>query len=471
MYGGQSEACPPYILLLTIVQVNIYTMHTLSLYSLQQALRKRWFSCVELTQHLLQRIYDNTILNAFISVHAEQALKDAAQADIALKALDPRPLLGIPIAHKDIFYTTQGYTTAGSKLLEHFQAPYNADIVTNLSQQGTILLGKTNLDAFAMGSTNTNSDFGPVKNPWNLDCIPGGSSGGSAASVAAKLTPFATGSDTGGSVRQPAALCGVVGFKPTFAKISTNGMIYLAPELDHVGFMANSVADLAFMFANITHTTTQIPPPQPLSFKFSYPTCYATVQTDASIAQTMQAAIKKLIALGGEYVELNLSTFELFMPCYKLLACIAAAKNLNYYLNLSAQKSMHDIQSHLGTEVNKRIHLGIDALRNKRELQAQRWRQDIIHDIHTAFTKVDIILSPSTPNIACDFNKLTIDNDFTKTSDIFLIAANLTGLPALTIPIGFHQGLPIGMHLMGQHGKDAQLLAIACAYEEIMDFN
>ncbi len=475
-------------------------MHTQSLTALTNALQQRKFSSTELTQHYLNRISNATSLNAFVSVDEEKAIAAAAIADKALKNGEYKALTGIPLAHKDIFCTQSMPTTCGSKMLANFCSPYSATVVKRLEQQGTILLGKTNMDEFAMGSSNENSYFGSVKNPWDDECVPGGSSGGSAAAVAAGLVPFATGSDTGGSVRQPAAFCGLSGIKPTYGLVSRYGMVAYASSLDQAGAFAHSAEDLALIlqaiagFDELDSTSSDKSVPdytaalnQPIKpMRIGLPSCFF----HPDVAEDIQKAIRNAVTIfeqaGATIVELDLSLQSLWVPCYYVIACAEASSNLSRYDGIrygyrtpvaeTLQELITRSRSEgFGVEVKRRILTGTHVLSSgyfdDYYVQAQKVRRMIQEEFLRAFSTVDIILGPTTPSCAFKLGEKITDPTQRYLADIFTVTANLAGLPALSIPAGFSDGLPIGMQLMGPHFSESTLLRAAHYYQQCTDWH
>ncbi len=475
-------------------------MHTQSLSELSKALQDKQFTSTELTQHYLARINKAQALNAFIHIDAEGALASALRADIQLQSGKGVGLTGIPMAHKDIFCTKRMPTTCGSKMLAQFQSPYDATIVNRLEQQGAILVGKTNMDEFGMGSSNEHSYFGPVKNPWNLDCVPGGSSGGSAAAVAAGLLPFATGSDTGGSVRQPAAFCGISGLKPTYGLVSRWGMVAYASSLDQAGPMARSAEDLALIlqamagFDELDSTSLDRPVPnysaglnKPLTdLRIGLPRCFFHPEVDEDIQAAIRAAEKLFKSAGAHIVELDLNLHALWAPCYYVVACAEASSNLSRYdgirfghrsKNAASLKTLIQCSrtEGFGIEVKRRIltgtHLLSSGFFDDYYLQAQKVRRMIQTELQSAFSAVDIILGPTTPTCAFQLGEKIADPTQRYLADIFTVSANLAGLPALSIPAGFSAGLPIGMQLIGPHFSEACLLNTAHYYQQCTDWH
>ena len=475
-------------------------MHTLSLCALTNALHKREFSSTELTQHYLNRIEKAKSLNAFISIDETRALTSAAIADKTLNKGEGHALTGIPMAHKDIFCTDSMPTTCGSKMLENFHSPYSASIVKRFEEHGTILLGKTNMDEFAMGSSNENSYFGPVKNPWNTEYVPGGSSGGSAAAVAANLVPFATGSDTGGSVRQPAAFCGISGLKPTYGLVSRFGMVAYASSLDQAGAFAQSAEDLALILQTMagfdeldsTSINRQLPDysaalNQPIKgMRIGLPSCFFHQEVEHDVQQAIHSAIKKFEEAGAIIVELDLTLQSLWVPCYYVIACAEASSNLSRFdgvrfghraLNATTLQELitRSRSEGFGVEVKRRILLGTHVLSSgyfdDYYVKAQKVRRLIQDELQRALSKVDIIIGPTTPTCAFKLGE-TISNPTQRyLADIFTVSANLAGLPGLSIPAGMSHGLPIGMQLIGNHFSEARLLNVAHYYQQVTQWH
>lgn len=475
-------------------------MEQLSLKQLSQALRKRNFSSVELTEHYLQKIHTHSELNAFISLDAEHALLNAQQADKHLCSGESNLLTGIPMALKDLFCTKRMNTTCASKMLANFQAPFAATIANKLKENGTILIGKTNMDEFAMGSSNESSYFGCVKNPWDKERVPGGSSGGSAAAVAAGLVPFAIGSDTGGSIRQPSALCGISGIKPTYGLVSRFGMIAYASSLDQAGPMARSAEDLALIlqamvgFDDKDSTSVDVAIPnyeteinKPLStLRIGLASCFFQPQVEPEIQHAIHEAVKVLEHLGAEIINIDLKLHSLWVPCYYVVACAEASSNLSRYDGLRfGHRSTKDssltelIRSSrsegFGAEVKRRILTGTHVLSSgyfdAYYLQAQKIRRLIQEELITSLKAVDVILGPTTPTRAFKLGGQVEDPVQNYLADVFTVAANLAGLPALSIPAGFAEGLPIGLQLMGKHFSESRLLQIAHHYQQNTDWH
>lgn len=467
-------------------------LHSLAL--LATALQKKELSSVELTQHFLKKVHQHTDLNAFISVDEEYALQQAQAADKQIDKGNTSQLMGIPMALKDLFCTTHMRTTCASKMLENFRSPYNATITERLMKQGAVLLGKTNMDEFAMGSTNEHSHFGAVKNPWNKECVPGGSSGGSAAAVAAGLVPYSIGSDTGGSIRQPAAFCGLSGIKPTYGLVSRYGMIAYASSLDQAGPLARSVEDLSIVLQALAgfdpkdSTSSDNPIPDYFKqlntsisqLKIGLPTCFFQPQVDEAIQKAIHAAVEVFKQLGAEIVEIDLTLQPLWVPCYYVIACAEASSNLSRYDGVRFGHRSTNASSLIelitrsrtegfGAEVKRRILTGTHVLSSgyfdAYYLQAQKIRRLIQEELLNNLKGVDVILGPTTPTCAFHLGKNNADQIQNYLADVFTVAANLAGLPALSIPAGFKENLPIGLQLMGSHFSEAKLLNLAHQFQ------
>lgn len=467
-------------------------------YSLQQlitALQQGKFSSVELTEHYLKQIAQHQELNAFISLDAQHALDEAQKADGLLKKKQNKLLTGIPMGLKDLYCTTRMPTTCGSKMLAQFQAPYEATLVSKLKNEGAIVLGKTNMDEFAMGSANEHSYFGPVKNPWDTERVPGGSSGGSAAAVAAGLVPFAIGSDTGGSIRQPAAFCGISGIKPTYGLISRFGMVAYASSLDQAGPMAKSAEDLAIVLQAMAgfdpHDSTSVDTPIPnyvnqldkplKGLRIGLPSCFFQPEIAEGIQQALSAAIDVFRHLGVEFVDMELPLQPLWVPTYYVVACAEASSNLSRYDGLrfgyrsDKAATLHQLitasrSEGFGVEVKRRILTGTHVLSagyfDAYYLQAQKIRRMIQNEFLDGFKQVDVILGPTTPTTAFKLGEKIADPIQNYLADVFTVAANLAGLPALSIPAGFADGLPVGLQLIGKHFGEGHLLNVAHQYQQ-----
>ena len=469
---------------------------TSSISEIKRNLDARSYSHTELTEFFLNRIEKaNKKLNCFITISRESALKEAAIADSKSNRASS-PFSGIPYANKDIFCTNQIRTTCGSRMLENFLPLYDAEIVRCAKSLGLIMLGKTNMDEFAMGSTNETSFFGAVKNPWDLTKVPGGSSGGSAVAVAAGLTPFATGSDTGGSIRQPAALCGVTGLKPTYGRISRFGMIAFASSLDQAGFITRTAEDCAFCMEFLSgfdikdSTSIDITKGDYISEldtklrgkKVGIPKEYFDRNLDPEIGQCLDEAKDIFSRLGCKLVDIELTSTEMAVASYYIIAPAECSSNLARFDGVKygfRSKYSNDLDSlykntrdeGFGTEVKRRILIGTYALSSgyydKYYEQAQRVRSVIRNDFKEAFKKVDVILGPTTPSTAFPLkNVAPSDPTELYSSDLYTIPVNLAGLPAISIPAGFtRKKLPIGMQLIGQAFNEHVVLNVAHQFQ------
>ena len=475
--------------------------HTDTLTQLATGLRARKFSSVELVRALLARIdASQATLNAFISVTREQALSDAAAADRALAAGSAGALTGVPIAHKDIFCTQGVRTTCGSRMLDNFVSPYDATVVARLKAAGAVMLGKTNMDEFAMGSSSETSFYGPVRNPWNPQLVPGGSSGGSAAAVAARLVPGATATDTGGSIRQPAALCGITGIKPTYGRVSRYGMIAFASSLDQGGVLTATAADAALVLREMAgfdandSTSVDTPVPdyvaaleQPLAgLKVGLLREFFDQGLDAHNEQRVREALKVYEQLGARLTEVSLPNLPLSVPAYYVVAPAECSSNLarfdgvRFGYRCEKPRDLRDLYSRsrgegFGAEVKRRIMTGTYVLSagyyDAYYLKAQRVRQLINEDFTRAFASVDVLMGPTTPTPAFAIGAKTSDPITMYLNDIYTIGANLAGLPAVSIPCGFVQGLPVGLQIVGPHFSEARVLSAAHAFQRVTDWH
>ncbi len=476
-------------------------MHDKTLTELAAGLRAGDFSSEELTRACLERIaaHDGQ-LNSFITVDEEQALAQAREADRRLAAGEAGPLTGIPVAQKDIFCTDGVLTTCASRMLENFVAPYSATVVEKFDAAGAVMIGKTNMDEFAMGSSNETSYYGPVRNPWNPDTVPGGSSGGSAAAVAARLVPAATGTDTGGSIRQPAALCGVTGLKPTYGRVSRWGMIAFASSLDQGGPIARSAEDAALLLGVMAgfdeRDSTSIDRPVPdytatlndaiRGLKIGLPKEYFGDGLDAGVAAAVEAALDEYRRLGAEIVEISLPNTHLAVPAYYVVAPAECSSNLSRFDGVrfghrcENPEDLEDLYKRsrgegFGDEVKRRIMIGTYALSagyyDAYYLKAQKVRRLISDDFRRAFEQVDVIMGPTTPAPAFRLGEKTDDPITMYLSDIYTIAVNLAGLPGMSIPAGFVDGLPVGLQLIGNYFEEARLLNVAHQYQQVTDWH
>ena len=476
-------------------------MHRLTLAEIAGALSAKQFSAVELTRELLTRIERlDPQLNSFISVTEELALSQAAAADARRAAGENGALLGAPIGHKDLFCTKDVLTSCGSKILTGFKAPYDATVVEKLAAAGSVTLGKLNMDEFAMGSANESSHYGPVKNPWNLERVPGGSSGGSAAAVAAGLLPAATGTDTGGSIRQPAALTNLTGIKPTYGRVSRWGMIAYASSLDQGGPLARTAEDCALMLQAMAgfdpKDSTSVDQPvddylaalsQPLNgLRIGLPKEYFGSGLDSRIADTVMAAVEELKKLGATIKDISLPNMQHAIPAYYVIAPAEASSNLSRFdgvrfgYRCENPVNLEDLYKRsrgegFGAEVKRRIMVGTYALSagyyDAYYLKAQKVRRLIKNDFVAAFNDVDVILGPTTPNLAWKLGEKNHDPVAAYLEDIYTITANLAGIPGLSMPAGFVDGLPVGVQLLAPYFQEGRLLNVAHQYQQITDWH
>ncbi len=476
-------------------------MYRKTVAELTKGLHSKKYSSEELTREFLKRIKTlDKKLNSFITVTEEIALQRAQQADKQIAQNKANPLTGIPIAHKDLFCTKDIKTSCGSKMLDNFIAPYDATVVERLQQAGMVLIGKTNMDEFAMGSSNETSIYGSVHNPWNLQLVPGGSSGGSAAAVAGYLAPAATGTDTGGSVRQPAAFCGITGLKPTYGRVSRYGMVAFASSLDQAGLLAHTAEDIALLLNTIagfdskdsTSVNKEVPNysstlNNPLTnIKIGLPKVYFEEGLNTGIALAIDSAISELEKLGAKVQQVNLPNSKLAVPAYYIIAPAECSSNLarfdgvRYGYRCTAPLNINDLYSRsrgegFGQEVKRRIMIGTYVLSagyyEAYYLKAQKVRRLISEDFSKAFRDVDIILGPTTPTPAFSIGDKTYDPIKMYLNDIYTIAINLAGLPAISLPVGFVEGLPIGMQLIGKHFAEDELLNMAHKYQQVTDWH
>ena len=478
-------------------------LHRLSIRELAEGLAQAQFSSRELTAHYLKRIEKiDTQVNSYITVTAEQALAQADAADAAIKAGTATTLTGVPIAHKDIFCTQGIKTSAGSKMLDNFISPYDATVVAKGKAAGLVTLGKVNMDEFAMGSTSENPFYGATKNPWNLEHVPGGSSGGSAAVVAADLAPFSTGTDTGGSIRQPASFCGLTGLKPTYGRVSRFGMIAYASSMDQGGPMARSAEDCAYLMnvmaghdakdstsvekdvddyvANLNGTAVK-------GLRIGIPKQYFNVAgLDAEVKARVEESLKKLEDMGAVLVEIDLNMTEAYVPTYYLIAPAEASSNLSrfdgvrYGYRCENPTDILDLYKRsrsegFGAEVQRRILIGTYALSagyyDAYYVKAQKVRRLIQQDFLKAFEQVDVIAAPSAPTTAYKIGANLSPTEM-YLGDIYTLAVNLAGLPAINAPVGFDQAqLPVGLQLIGNYWSESQLLSVVHQYQQVTDWH
>lgn len=474
-----------------------------SLTEIQTQLQAGETTAVEVARLYLDRIAAyNDDLNAFVHIDADHVLAQAQASDAYRAEHEARPLEGLPIAIKDIFCTQHGPTTCCSKILEGFEAPYDAHVITRLKEAGAVLVGKTNMDEFAMGSSNETSAFGGCKNPWNTDCIPGGSSGGSAVAVAAGLTPAALGTDTGGSIRQPAALTGLVGLKPTYGRVSRRGIIAFASSLDQAGPMTHTVKDAALLTSVIAghdagDATSVVDAPDldwlkackardMQGLRIGKPKEYFMDGMDEEVRAQVEAALQTCEELGAEIVDISLPHTEYAVAAYYVIAPSEASTNLSRYdavrfgHRCDNPEDLEDMYARsrdegFGAEVKRRILTGTFALSSgyydAYYLKAQQMRTLISQDFKQAFTQVDVIATPTSPVPAFKSGEKTKDPLTMYLSDIFTIAVNLAGLPGLSQPCGFVQGLPVGLQWIAPAWQEDKILKAASAYEHATDWH
>ena len=476
-------------------------MYDKTVAQLAAGLQTGHFSSAELTRCFLDRIASlDGAFNSFISVAEQQALAAARAADERRAAGEAGPLTGIPIAHKDIFCTDGLRTSCGSRMLDNFLPPYDATLVTRLKRDGVVALGKTNMDEFAMGSSNENSFYGPVKNPWDVSAVPGGSSGGSAAAVAAGLAPAATGTDTGGSIRQPAAFCGITGLKPTYGRVSRLGMVAFASSLDQAGPMAHTAEDCALLLNSMAghdpqdSTSSQVPTEDYCArledslqgLRIGLPREYFGVGLDPATAACIEQALKELEALGATLVEVSLPHSHLTIPTYYVIAPAEASTNLSRYdgvrygYRCEQPTDLLDLYTRtreegFGEEVKRRILVGTYALSagyyDAYYKKAQQVRRLIKQDFIDCFEQVDVIAGPTTPGPAFALGAKSDDPVAMYLEDIYTLAVNLAGLPGMSIPAGMVGGKPVGLQLIGQHFGEARLLNVGHRFQQATDWH
>ena len=479
-------------------------MHTKTLAQLSALLHSKQISATELAQHFLDRIAASD-LNAFLHVDPAFTLQQAATADAMLASGNAKALTGIPIAHKDIFVTRHLRSTAGSRMLENYVSPFDATVVEKLSQAGMVTLGKLNCDEFAMGSANENSYFGPVKNPWDKTAVPGGSSGGSAAAIAARLTPATTGTDTGGSIRQPAAFCGVTGIKPTYGSVSRYGMIAFASSLDQGGPIAQTAEDCGMLLNAIVgfddkDSTSVERKAEDFNrdlnkslqgLRIGVPKEFFSEGLAPDVEQAVRAALDEYVKLGATLVDISLPKTALSIPVYYVIAPAEASSNLSrfdgvrYGHRAADYKDLNDMyrQSRtegFGNEVKRRILVGAYVLSHgyydAYYLQAQKIRRLIAQDFAAAFQQCDVIMGPVAPTVAWDLGAQSDDPVANYLADIFTLSTSLAGLPGMSIPCGFGQGeknakRPVGLQLIGNYFDEARLLNVAHQYQQVTDWH
>ena len=476
-------------------------MHTKSVAQLIEGLRERQFSSVEVTRSYLDRIAAlDKQYNSFITVDETAALAAAARADERLAAGDAAPLTGIPIAQKDIFCTEGMRTSCGSRMLDNFVPPYDATVIQRFKTAGAVLLGKTNMDEFAMGSSNENSFYGPVRNPWNTTLVPGGSSGGSAAAVAGLLAPAATGTDTGGSIRQPAAFCGITGLKPTYGRVSRLGMVAFASSLDQAGPMAHSARDCALLLnamaghdpldstssSTDTEDYCQRLDDSLAGLRIGLPSEYFGEGLDSATGECIDSALRELEAQGATLVDVSLPHSTLTIPTYYIIAPAEASTNLSrfdgvrYGYRCDNPVDLHDLYSRtrqegFGDEVKRRILVGTYALSagyyDAYYKKAQQVRRLVKQDFMDCFEQVDIIAGPTTPGPAFVLGSKSDDPIAMYLEDVYTLAVNLAGLPGMSVPAGFVDNKPVGLQLIGRHFDEARLLNVAHRFQQTTDWH
>ncbi|WP_225721357.1 Asp-tRNA(Asn)/Glu-tRNA(Gln) amidotransferase subunit GatA [Candidatus Vallotiella sp. (ex Adelges kitamiensis)] len=486
-------------------------MHQKSLTELRAALDMKQISAFELAQHFLKRIEAERELNAFIDVNPQLTLDTARAADQRLARGDQTPLLGLPVAHKDVFVTRGWKSSAGSRMLADYISPFDATVVERLAVAGMVTLGKTNMDEFAMGSSNENSFFGPVRNPWDRNAVPGGSSGGSAAAVAAALTPIATGSDTGGSIRQPASMTGVTGIKPTYGCVSRYGMIAFASSLDQGGAMARSAADCALVLGAMSgfdprDSTSMQRDAEDYTYLLGKPWKYTHTLSDRSLSglriglpreyfgsglssdvwTAINITLQQYEELGATLVEVSLPKTELSIPVYYVIAPAEAASNMSrfdgvrYGYRSAKYCDLLDMYKKtcsegFGAEVKRRILIGTYVLSHgyydAYYLQAQKIRRIIAQDFQDAFTQCDMIMGPVSPGVAWNLGEKVDDPLQMYLADIYTLSTNLAGLPGMSIPCGFGTGIyaarPVGLQIIGNYFNEARMLQVADAFQRV----
>jgi aspartyl-tRNA(Asn)/glutamyl-tRNA(Gln) amidotransferase subunit A len=459
------------------------------------------FSSVEITQYFLSRIAAlDGRLNCFITVCRENALRQAREADARLAGGNAGRLTGIPYACKDIFCTKGIKTSCGSRMLDSFIAPYDATVLSRLNTAGMVMLGKTNMDEFAMGSSNETSYYGPVRNPWSTDRVPGGSSGGSAGAVAARLVPISTGTDTGGSIRQPASFCGVSGLKPTYGRVSRYGMIAFASSLDQGGPVAVTAEDIGLMMNEMAGfdpgDSTSVESPEEdfnrllgasvEGLRIGVPREFFDATLDTLVADRIEAALVELEKLGARRLDVSLPTMPMSIPAYYVIASAECSSNLSRYDGVRYGYRCDDASDLLdmycrtraegfGAEVKRRVLVGTYVLSagyyDAYYRKAQQVRRLIKEDFSTAFEQVDVIVGPTSPTVAFELGQKATDPVSMYLSDVYTTAVNLAGLPGLSIPAGFVDGLPVGMQLIGDYFDEARMLQLAHAYQEATDWH
>ena len=477
-------------------------LHDLSVAQLAQQLSERKLSSVEATQHFMARMAAHAGLGAFLATDAEVSLRQAAAADVRLAAGTGGVIEGVPIAHKDIFVTKDFPTTAGSKMLDGYRSSFDGTVVAKLAEQGAVTLGKLNCDEFAMGSANENSAFKPVQNPWDTSRIPGGSSGGSAVAVAARLAPAVTGTDTGGSIRQPASFCGITGIKPTYGRASRYGMVAFASSLDQAGVMARTAEDCALLLSamcgpDLDRDSTSLDVPAEdysrqlngsiEGLRIGLPKEFFTAGVSADVRTAIDAALKEYEKLGAKLVEITLPRTELSIPVYYIIAPAEASSNLSrfdgvkfghraaHYTDLIDMYKKTRAEG-FGDEVKRRIMIGTYVLSHgyydAYYLQAQKIRRMIADDFQQAFKSCDVIAGPVAPTVAWKLGDKSDDPVANYLADIFTLPSSLAGLPGMSVPAGLGAGgMPVGLQLIGNYLQEARLLNMAHRLQQATDFH
>ena len=488
-----------------------HDLHHLGIAELAAKLAAREVSSVEMAQHFLARVRQHDALGAFLAVDADVSLAQARAADVRLAAGERTPLLGVPLAHKDVFVTREFATTAGSKMLENYRSPFDATVVSKLAQAGMVTLGKLNCDEFAMGSGNDNSAYKPVHNPWDASRIPGGSSGGSAAAVAARLVPAATGTDTGGSIRQPASLSGITGIKPTYGRCSRYGMVAFASSLDQAGPMARSALDCALLLSGMAgpdldrdSTSLDLPVTDYATkliadsagktgaegikgLKIGLPKQFFGAGCSADVLAAVQSALAEFVKLGATLVDVDLPLTELSIPVYYVIAPAEASSNLSrfdgvryghraaHYTDLTDMYKKSRSEG-FGDEATRRIMIGTYVLSHgyydAYYLKAQKIRRLIAEDFQKAFVQCDVIAGPVSPTVAWKIGENAKDPVASYLADIYTLSSSLAGLPGMSVPAGFGAGgMPVGLQLIGNYFKEAQLLGAAHQFQMATDWH
>ena len=486
-------------------------LHTLGVAELAAAIASKQTSSVEAAQHLLARAKQHVSLGAYLAFNEDATLAQARAADARIAAGERTPLLGVPLAHKDIFVTRGFPTTAGSKMLEAYQSPFDATVVRQLAEAGAVTLGKLNCDEFAMGSGNDNSAYGPAHNPWDVSRIPGGSSGGSAAVVAARLAPAATGTDTGGSIRQPAAFCGITGIKPTYGRCSRYGMVAFASSLDQAGPMARSAADCAALLTamagpDLDRDSTSLDRPaedysagmlkplpeataaQPLKgLRIGLPKEFFGAGCAPDVLAAVRAALSEYEKLGATLVDIALPRTELSIPVYYVIAPAEASSNLSRFdgVKFGHRAAQYDDlidmykksrSEGFGAEVQRRIMIGTYVLSHgyydAYYLKAQQIRRLIAQDFQQAFSQCDVIAGPVAPSVAWKIGEKSDDPVANYLADIYTLSTSLAGLPGMSVPAGFGAGnMPVGLQLVGNYFDESRLLGVAHAFQQATDWH